>query len=267
MRLQSESYNLQMEVVFMGTGTSQGIPVIGCNCEVCTSTDSRDKRLRSSVLVVINDFRILIDVSPDFRIQMIENNEQDLDIILLTHEHNDHIIGMDDVRPINFKYGKNIPVYGLPRVLDQVRLRFEYAFSEDSYPGAPKLTCHNLTVRKPFKPEKFNLDILPLDVEHGNLSILGFKILNFAYITDASRLSDSTMEALMNLDVLVINALQKTTHFSHFSLPEALEVIHKLKPKRTYLTHLSHHLGQHQNLMVDLPENVWPAYDKLRIRI
>lgn len=256
-----------MEIVFLGTGTSQGIPVIGCDCDVCTSSDPRDKRLRSSILMIVNGCRILIDVSPDFRMQMLNNELQDIDIILLTHEHNDHIIGMDDVRPINFKYNKNIPVYGLSRVLNQVQLRFDYAFNVGSYPGAPKLSCHEITGGTSFAPENFNFDILPLDVEHGNLNILGFKVSKFAYITDASKLPDVTMEALKNLDVLVINALQRTNHFSHFSLPEALEVVNKLKPKKTFLTHLSHHMGQHQDFILELPENVWPAYDKMRLKI
>ena len=255
-----------MEVVFLGTGTSHGIPVIGCGCDVCLSDDEKDKRLRTSVLVKTEGINILIDASPDFRRQMLDNNEDNVDVILLTHEHNDHIIGMDDIRPINFKYEKNIPVYGMARVLDQVKQKFHYAFSETSYPGAPKLNCVEIEAGKSFWLHK-NVEVIPLLVFHAGLPILGFRIQNFVYITDASHLPEETIEAVAGAGVLILNALQRTKHFSHFNLEEALEMIRLLHPNRALLTHMSHHMGKHHVLLADLPANVEPAFDKMRLKI
>lgn len=256
-----------MEIIFLGTGTSQGIPVIGCNCSVCTSEDPRDVRFRSSVLIKINNHHILIDVSPDFRKQMLDTGEYRVDTILLTHEHNDHIIGLDDVRPINFKYHKNIPVYGLDRVLAEVKTKFHYAFTDSRYPGAPKLHCLSLEAGKPFIIPDTDIKVYPLQVFHAELEIVGYRIQNFAYITDASMIPPDSMELLGGLDVLVINALQREKHYSHFTLGEAIEIISLLKPGKAYLTHISHHLGKTGDLILELPEGIMPAYDNLRIKI
>src|SRR5690606_13303699 len=198
---------------------------------------------------------------------MLTNAFSDVDMILLTHEHNDHIIGMDDIRPVNFKFQKNIPVFSLKRVLEQVRQRFHYAFAESAYPGAPRLDCLEIQPGIPINRGNDFPGILPLQVYHADLEILGFRIFDFAYITDASHLPEKTMEALTGLDMLVINALQRKSHFSHFSLKEALAVRDRLKPRQTYLTHLSHHMGKHASLLEELPENVLPAYDNLKVFI
>lgn len=256
-----------VEVVFLGTGTSQGIPVIGCDCRVCVSDDPRDSRYRSSVLIKTNDHHILVDVSPDFRRQMLDAGESRVDTILLTHEHNDHIIGLDDVRPINFKYHKNIPVYGLERVLDQVKTTFYYAFADSRYPGAPRLHCLSVEAGKPFTLPETDIEIFPLLLYHAELEIIGFRIQQFAYITDASLIPPASMDMLKGLDVLVINALQRQKHYSHFTLEEALDVIHVLKPGKAYLTHISHHLGTTGELLQELPADILPAYDNLRIKI
>ncbi|MFZ1703895.1 MAG: MBL fold metallo-hydrolase [Saprospiraceae bacterium] len=256
-----------MEITFLGTGTSQGVPVIGCDCGTCRSSDSKDNRLRTSLYISIYNHHIIIDVSPDFRQQMLSNRISDLDVILLTHEHNDHIIGMDDVRPINFKHRKVIPIYSLKRVLAAVKKNFYYAFEENIYPGSPKLKCLNINSGVPFFLFEEKIEVIPLMVYHGELEILGFRIQNFAYITDASHLPEETMEQLKDVEVLVINALQKKKHFSHFSVKEALDILNILKPKKAYLTHLSHHIGNHENFITELPPNVLPAYDKLKIKI
>lgn len=253
-----------MKLKFLGTGTSQGIPVIGSHHPVCLSENMKDKRLRSSALITTDSGKkILIDCGPDFRQQMLTNNEENIDAVLLTHEHNDHVIGLDDLRPLIFKNGKRMPLYAMERVGNEVINRFPYAFSDVRYPGVPSFEMH--VVNGGFEVE--NQNIIPVEVMHGKIPILGYRIHNLAYITDANFISESEMEKLQNLDVFIINSLRKTEpHSSHFILPETLELIEKLKPKVSYLIHISHHLGFHDEVEVELPENVHLSYDGLEIK-
>lgn len=255
-----------MKITFLGTGTSQGIPVIGCQCETCTSLDIKDQRLRSSVLVSTQGYQILIDIGPDFRQQMLVNKINRLDAILVTHEHNDHIIGMDDIRPFNFRQGVEMPIYSLSRVLNDIKTKFAYIFESSPYPGTPKVRCVEIEPSKMY--EIFpGIQVQTLPVMHGNLPILGFRIDNFAYITDASYISEDTINHLIGLDVLVLNALQFRSHYSHFTFDEAINFSEKIGPKNTYLTHISHELGTFESLITKCPSNIFPAYDGLILQI
>lgn len=255
-----------MKITFLGTGTSQGVPIIGCDCTTCMSDDPKDSRLRSSVMISIGEFEILIDVGPDFRQQILCNRIQKLDAILLTHEHNDHIIGMDDIRPFNFKQGLDMPVYALSRVLDEVKNKFGYIFEPYPYPGAPRVSCHEITGNQSYEIAK-GIHVQTINVMHGSLPILGFRIGNFAYITDASFLDDEAFEALTGLDVFVLNALQFRKHYSHFTFEEAIETAQRVGAKQTYFTHMSHELGNHIALSAKCPSHIQPAYDGLVLNI
>ncbi|MEA2043501.1 MAG: MBL fold metallo-hydrolase [Bacteroidota bacterium] len=254
-----------MKLRFLGTGTSQGVPVIGCKCEVCTSIDPRDHRLRSSVLLQHNDKNIVIDAGPDFRQQMLEADISSLDAILLTHEHKDHIGGLDDVRAFNYLQKKPTDIYGEKRVLDALKnYDFAYVFAKKEYPGVPKFELHTIS-NSPFSVG--DIEIIPIRGIHKKLPVFGFRINSFAYITDMNMISDKEMKKLENLDVLVINALRRRTHPSHFNLESALKVIQQLKPKEAYLTHMSHYIGTYKDLFNELPKNIMPAYDRLEIDI
>ncbi len=251
-------------LIFLGTGTSQGIPVIGSQHPVCLSHDSKDKRLRSSVYIQSQNSHILIDCGPDFRQQMLRENLSKLDAIIFTHEHNDHVLGLDDVRPIFFRQQKNIDLYALPEVLQAVQERFPYAFSEQKYPGIPEFNLHTLEAYKSF--EITDCSLLPIAVWHGKLKILGFRIHNLAYLTDVSAIPERSMALLQNLDVLIINVLRKEPrHQAHLVLDQALEILEKLQPKKTYFTHISHLLGFHEEVQNELPDEVFLAYDGLKI--
>ena len=253
-----------MEISFLGTGTSQGIPVIGSSHPVCLSTDPKDKRLRVSVLVRYKDANIVIDCGPDFRQQMLSNPVDRLDAILFTHEHSDHTAGLDDIRPYFFRQG-DIPVYAHKRVLASLRKRFDYIFAtEDKYPGAPSVREVEIE-NKAFKVD--DITVLPINVMHNRVQVFGYRIGNFAYITDAKTIAEEEMKKLKGLDVLVINALREEPHHSHFSLQDALDFIGEVKPKRAYLTHISHHMGFHEQVQASLPENVFLAYDNLKITL
>ncbi len=253
-----------MKVTFLGTGTSQGIPIIGSDHPVCLSDNPKDKRLRVSVLVEWQNYTYVIDCGPDFRQQMLRANCSKIDGILFTHEHADHTAGLDDIRPFFFRQGE-IPVYAHQRVLEQLRLRFDYIFkTENKYPGAPSV-IQNEIKNKPFKLQ--NLTVTPIEGYHYKLQVFGFRFLNFAYLTDMKTIAEAELEKLKNLDVLVVNALREDPHISHFNLAEALEVIAILKPKRTYLTHISHLLGFHDEVQQNLPENVYLSYDGLEIEL
>ena len=251
-------------VTVLGTGTSQGVPVIGCDCSVCTSPDPRDQRLRTSIIISSQHTRIGIDVGPDFRQQLLRAGIDNLDAILITHEHNDHISGLDDVRPINFKYGKSINLYGMPRVLNDIKHRFAYVFDEQyRYPGKPKLELHEM----PEVLEIGDLTVLPVEIIHGTLPILGFRCGNFCYLTDVKTIDDAQFEKLQGIEVLIINALHHRTHSSHLNLDEALAMIARINPGEAYLTHISHYMGLHAEVEPKLPSDVYLAYDGLELNI
>lgn len=253
-----------MKVTFLGTGTSQGIPIIGSTHPVCLSKDPKDKRLRVSVLVEWEGQNILIDCGPDFRMQMLANQVSHIDAILYTHEHNDHTIGLDDIRPFFFRQG-DIPVFAHKRVLDSLKKRFEYIFeSENKYPGAPGVTT-NIIENKPFNFNGFN--IIPVNAMHNRLQIFGFRLKDFAYLTDVKTIEKEEVDKLRGVKVLVVSALRKESHHSHFNLEEALEFIKEVGPEKAFLTHISHQLGFHEEVQKELPENVFLAYDNLKIEI
>lgn len=252
-----------MKLKFFGSGTSQGIPVIGCHCNVCTSNNKKDKRFRSSVLITTDsEKKILIDCGADFRMQMLENKEDSLDAVLITHEHNDHVMGLDDMRPLIFRNRKDMPIYCMKRVGDEIKSRFSYAFADIKYPGVPSFELHEITGNF----QLLDTEIIPIEVLHYKLPILGFKFKNLAYITDASFIPENEKEKLQNLDVLILNCIRKTDpHPAHFILPDVLALFEELKPKKLYLTHISHHLGLYNVVEDELPENVHLAFDGLEL--
>lgn len=253
-----------MKLKFLGTGTSQGVPVIGCTCEVCTSENPKDSRLRSSVMVTTDEHKkILIDCGPDFRQQMLANKEHTVDIALLTHEHNDHVIGLDDMRPLIFKSGNDMPLYCYSRVGNEVKKRFPYAFTDEKYPGAPAFELHEIEI-KPFTV--LDIEITPVEVIHFKITAFGYKFKNLAYITDAGFIDDAEKEKLQNLDVLIINCIRKfDPHPAHFILPDAIALFEEVQPKKMFLTHLSHHFGLHDVEDKLLPTGMHLAYDGLEI--
>ena len=249
-----------MKITFLGTGTSQGIPIIGSSHPVCLSNNKKDKRLRVSVLVEWDEYTYVIDCGPDFRYQMLRANVTKINGVLFTHEHSDHTAGLDDLRPFFFQMGK-VPLYACDRVMKNMAKRFDYIFiDENKYPGAPSVQ-QNIVENNPFLLH--NLQVIPINVLHGNLPILGYRFHNFAYLTDVKTISNSEKEKLKNLDVLVINAIRIKPHYTHLNLEEALVLIEELQPKKTYLTHISHQLGFHDEVEKILPKNVFLAYDEL----
>ncbi|WP_088322947.1 MBL fold metallo-hydrolase [Polaribacter tangerinus] len=253
-----------LTVTFLGTGTSQGVPMIASKHPVCMSKNSKDKRLRSSVLISWDDKTIVIDCGPDFRQQMLRENVQEILAVLFTHEHSDHTAGIDDLRPYCYQIGA-MPIYLNKRTLQSLEKRFEYIFSvENRYPGAPSV-LPKIVNEVPF--EVYNMPVTPLHVLHGNLPILGYKIQNFAYLTDVKTIPLETEKQLYNLEVLVINALRQEEHPTHFNLDEALALVDRVQPKRTYFTHISHKLGFHDEVEKKLPANVYLAFDGLKIEI
>lgn len=246
-----------IKVTVLGSGTSKGVPEIGCTCRTCTSTDPKDKRLRASVLVETHGLRILIDASPDLRQQALRLGLSRLDAVLLTHQHYDHVGGIDDVRP--FCAERDLPIYTNPQTAYDLRTRVDYCFREHPYPGVPRLGLHEVECR-PFKVK--GLEITPIAVMHGRLPIYGYRIGDFAYVTDAKTIDEAEKEKLKNLEVLILNCLRlKQSHFAHLILPEALALVDELKPKRCYLTHACHMLGRHEEIAAMLPPGVEYAYD------
>jgi len=252
-------------ITFLGTGTSQGIPVLGSEHPVCKSDNPKDKRLRVSILISWNDLNYVVDCGPDFRMQMLQADCKKLDGILFTHEHNDHIAGLDDIRPYFFRQG-DIPIFAHERVIKALKKRFDYVFaSEDKYPGAPTVIEYQIDKNTPFKIG--GQLVIPLEVMHNRLPVLGFRIENFTYITDAKTIAEEELKKIRGTEVLVINALRIEAHHSHFNLSEALAFIEDIQPKRAYLVHISHMLGFHDEVQKTLPENVYLAYDGLKITV
>jgi phosphoribosyl 1,2-cyclic phosphate phosphodiesterase len=253
-------------LTFLGTGTSQGIPVIGSKHPVCLSSDPRDQRLRVSVHLQWENYSWVIDCGPDFRQQILRSQITHLDGILMTHEHNDHMAGLDDVRPFNFMQKQEIPLFGCARTLEAIKTRFPYIFvKEDKYPGAPGIRPEIISAYNPFLLG--GKTVMPIQATHGSLPILGFRVDNFAYMTDVKTLDSEAKSHLKQLDVLILSALRNEPHPMHLNLPEALDLINELKPRQTYLTHISHLMGFHKEVSEALPEGVFLAYDQLKIEI
>ncbi|MFC4871385.1 MBL fold metallo-hydrolase [Negadavirga shengliensis] len=253
-----------MKITFLGTGTSQGVPVIGCSCEVCNSLDYRDKRLRSSLHIETEGKSIVIDTGPDFRSQMLRESISRLDAVVYTHEHKDHTAGLDDIRPFNFKHQIDIPIYGTPQVIQQLMAEFSYIFVEKKYPGIPRVVINEIENR-PFEVK--GVPFTPIRVMHHKLPVFGYRIHDFTYITDANQIPQEELKKMEGTKVLVLNALQTKPHISHFTLQEALDLVDFLKPQQAYFTHVSHRLGLHRKVEENLPGNVALAYDGLKISL
>ena len=254
-----------MKVTFLGTGTSQGVPVIACQCAVCMSDDKHDNRLRVSVLIEVEGKTIVIDSGPDFRYQMLRAGVKKLDAILYTHEHKDHVAGLDDVRAFNYKQDSEVDIYAHKRVQEALKKEFHYVFSGNNYPGIPRLKLNTIEDGQSFQAA--GIDIVPILVMHFQLPVYGFRFGDFTYITDAKTITAEEKLKIKGSDILVINALQKEKHISHFTLDEALELAAEIGAKKTYLTHISHRLGTHAEVSKQLPEGVFLAYDGLELDI
>lgn len=253
----------QNKFQFLGTGTSVGVPMIGCSCEVCMSTNKLDKRLRSSLYLDYCGKKILIDIGPDFRYQALKYKITDLDAVLLTHPHRDHIGGFDDIRALNFMHDKSFHLFANSFTWASLKKQFYYAFMDSDYASNPSV--HYVEIdSNPFMVG--DVEIIPIQVLHGKMACLGFRFGSMAYITDANFISENELQKLENLDVLVINALRKTHHPNHFNLEESLEIINILQPKRAFLTHISHHMGLHDTIQKELPEHVQLGYDGLEVK-
>jgi len=251
-------------ITFLGTGTSQGVPVIACNCEVCTSPDPRDKRLRSSIMIEAEGKVIVIDSGPDFRYQMLRAKVKHLDAIVFTHEHKDHIAGMDDIRAFNYRQESAIDVYATMRVQEALKREFSYVFAEMKYPGIPEVNLKTIDL-KPFSIG--NILFRPVEVMHYKLPVLGFRIGDFTYITDAKTISETEKQKIKGTKILVINALQIEKHISHFTFVEAIAFAKEIGAEKTYFTHISHRLGRHESILGLLPKNITLAYDGLVLEV
>lgn len=251
-----------IKITVLGSGTSQGVPVIACDCDVCHSSDAKDNRLRSSIMITIDERNYVIDTGPDFRQQMLQAEVKRLDAILFTHEHKDHIAGMDDIRAFNYRTQQPMRVFCDSRVEEALRREFYYVFANERYPGVPSVEINKI------QNETFSLDgvdVLPIEVMHYKLPVMGFRIQDFVYITDAKTVSEEERNKVRGAKVLIVNALHRSPHLSHFNLEEALDFIADVKPDRAYLTHISHLFGKHEDIIRELPENVQLCYDGLEI--
>jgi phosphoribosyl 1,2-cyclic phosphate phosphodiesterase len=253
-----------LKVTFLGTGTSQGVPVIACDCEVCISVDPKDKRLRSSILIESDDKSVVIDTGPDFRYQMLRANVQKLDAVIFTHQHKDHIAGLDDIRAFNYKQKAVMDIYANLAVQESLKREFYYVFSDIKYPGIPQIDMHEI------QSEIFSvgdIEFTPIEVMHYKMPVLGFRVNDFTYITDAKTISESEIEKIKGSKTLVINALQKEKHISHFTLEEAITFAQMINAETTYFTHISHRLGKHEDVSAYLPKGIHLAYDGQEIHI
>lgn len=250
------------KVTILGSGTSQGVPVIACACSVCASEDPRDKRLRSSVMLTQGDQNVVIDAGPDFRQQMLREKVKSLSAVVFTHEHKDHVAGLDDVRAFNFVEKKDMPIYCHPRVEEALKREFAYAFDPNPYPGVPRFDLKRIGL-EPFSAQ--GIDLIPIEVMHYKLPVLGFRWGDFCYITDAKTVSTVEKEKIKGCKILVINALRQTEHISHFNLQQALDFIEEMQVEKAYLTHISHLMGKHAEVEKTLPPHVEIAYDGLQI--
>lgn len=253
-----------MKITFLGTGTSSGVPMIGCDCEVCTSADKKDKRLRSSILVQSSKTSIVVDTGPDFRYQMLRENIRHLDAVLFTHPHKDHLAGLDDIRAFNFFSKKPMQVYADALTEEAVRRDFYYAFSDTKYPGIPEINMNTITL-SPFTVG--DIPVTPILVWHFKMPVMAYRFGKFTYVTDANRIDEAEKEKIKGSEVLVLNALRKTEHISHFNLSGAIELAQELKPKQTFFTHISHQLGKHADVEAELPDKIHLAYDRLVLEI
>tara|TARA_Y100000741_G_scaffold83900_2_gene61681 strand:- start:241 stop:999 length:759 start_codon:yes stop_codon:yes gene_type:complete len=250
-----------LKIKFLGTGTSQGVPVIGCTCAVCVSQDTKNKRLRSSALIKISNKNILIDTGPDLRQQALKNKINKIDYVLYTHAHRDHVSGIDELRSFNFIQKKSIKAYGNKELVNQLKNDYSYIFSDFKYPGLPEVELNK--VNKNFYLD--DIEIIPIKVKHHKLNILGYRIGNLTYITDAKTISDNQLKKINGSQILVINCLQIKEHLSHLNMEEVLNLIRKIEVKKVYLIHISHNLGLHDEINKSLPDNVELAYDNLEI--
>lgn len=249
-----------LRITFLGTGTSSGVPMIGCDCEVCTSTDKKDNRLRSSILVQSATTTLVVDTGPDFRYQMLRQKVKHLDAVIFTHPHKDHLAGLDDVRAYNFFTKKHIDIYADSLTEEAVRRDFYYAFTDTKYPGIPELNLNTIST-EPFLVG--DIPVIPISVWHMKMPVLGFRFGKFTYITDANKIEETEREKIKGSEVLVLNALRKQKHISHFTLEEAIEVVQELKIPTGYFTHMSHQIGLHAAIEAELPENIHLSYDGL----
>lgn len=253
-----------MTITFLGTGTSQGVPVIACDCEVCASVDYRDKRSRTSIHLEVDGLSLVVDTGPDFRTQILRERIKWLDAILFTHEHKDHTAGLDDVRSFNFRQKMDMPVYARDTVIQQLRQEYAYAFQEKRYPGIPQIDTHVIT-NAPFSIR--HVTVTPIEVMHHRLPVFGFRIGDFTYITDANHIRPEEIDKIRSSKIVVLNALQKTDHTSHFTLSEAIEMAQLIGAEKTYLTHMSHKMGKHRDVEKELPERIELAYDGLKLTL
>lgn len=253
-----------MKFTFLGTGTSQGVPVITCHCEVCTSENKKDKRTRSSLLIQSDKTTVVIDTGPDFRYQILREKVEDLDAVVYTHGHKDHVAGLDDIRPFNYRLDKTINVYAEIAVQEVLKREFAYIFADKKYPGVPQINVHTIDEQNFYIND---IQFIPIRAMHKEMPVLGFRIGNFTYITDANYIATSELEKVKGTEILVLNALRREPHYSHFSLPEAIALAQKINAKQTYFTHISHHLGLYQEVNQEFPKGIQLAYDGLSVQM
>tara|TARA_X000000368_G_C23002010_1_gene699394 strand:- start:332 stop:1099 length:768 start_codon:yes stop_codon:yes gene_type:complete len=251
-----------MRITLLGTGTSQGVPVIACRCEVCLSSNLKDNRLRSSIMIEVDNISLIVDTGPDFRQQMLREKVEKVDAILFTHHHKDHVAGMDDIRAFNYRWKKHMQLYCTQLTEEALKKEFPYVFSNVKYPGIPEVNI-NIIKNKPFKIQETT--IIPIEAQHYMMPVLGFRIKNFVYLTDVSAISEKEKEKMKDADLIILDALRKKPHLSHFNLEQALDLLEELKPKKALLIHVSHYMGLHDEVNNELPNHIKLAYDGQKI--